>query len=241
MHSARPDLRLDWCSYEAAQYAVEQWHYSRSVPNQKTAKVGVWEAGRFIGCVLYGSSANNNLGKPYGLSGTEACELVRVALSRHATAVSRIVSLSLRFLKRQSPKIRLVVSYADPEQGHHGGIYQAGNWVYAGLTDAADEYIVNGVRMHGRALRSTRSTHRRKALPAQNIMEWARLVLDPRICQVEGSRKHRYLMPLDDAMRAQIAPLARPYPKRAKHPSDAPAVQAGEGGAAPTRTLQEIV
>lgn len=44
-----------------------------------------------------------------------------------------------------------------------------------------------------------------------------------------------YLMPLDDAMREKIAPLAKPYPKRAKkhdagHP---PAV----GGAVPTRAL----
>jgi hypothetical protein len=39
-------------------------------------------------------------------------------------------------------------------------------------------------------------------------------------------------------MRAQIAPLARPYPKRAKHPSDAPGDQPGEGRAALTRTLQ---
>jgi hypothetical protein len=188
---------------------------------------------------VYGSSANNNLGKPYGLTDTGVCELVRVALNHHQTPVSRIVGLSLRFLKRQSPKVRLVVSYADPEQGHHGGIYQAGNWLYAGLTDAADEYVVNGVRMHGRALRSTRSTHRRKSLPSKNIMEWARVVLDPNTHQVDGSRKHRYLMPLDDAMRAQIAPLARPYPKRAKHPSDAPGDQPGEDGAAPIRTLQE--
>jgi hypothetical protein len=28
--------------------------------------------------------------------------------------------------------------------------------------------------------------------------------------------KHRYLMPLDDDMRARILPLAKPYPKRAK-------------------------
>ncbi len=26
--------------------------------------------------------------------------------------------------------------------------------------------------------------------------------------------KHRYLFPLDDAMKAQVAPLAKPYPKR---------------------------
>jgi hypothetical protein len=52
--------------------------------------------------------------------------------------------------------------------------------------------------------------------------------------------KHTYLMPLDDAMRQQIAPLAKPYPKRpcaTSIGSDAPATHAGDGGAIPTVAL----
>lgn len=50
--------------------------------------------------------------------------------------------------------------------------------------------------------------------------------------------KHRYLMPLDDEMRAKIAPLARPYPKRAGSiASDATANHAGKGSATPTPAL----
>lgn len=240
----KPTLRLDWCSHEAAKYACEKWHYSGCVPNQKTVKVGVWENDRFVGCVLFGNGANNHLGKPYGLKDTEVCELVRVALTQHATPVSRIVRIALSFLKRACPKIRLVVSFADPEQGHVGGIYQAGGWVFAGVTTVADEYLVNGTRMHGRALRSTRSTHKLGNLPAQNVMEWARVVLDPHIKRIAGSSKYRYLMPLDDAMRAQIALLAKPYPKRQPTraegvASDTPSFHDGEGGAVPTSALPE--
>ena len=36
----------------------------------------------------------------------------------------------------------------------------------------------------------------------------------PGVKKVKGTSKHRYLMPLDAAMREQIAPLAKPYPKR---------------------------
>ena len=25
-------LKLDWCDYKAAKYAVEHWHYSKSLP-----------------------------------------------------------------------------------------------------------------------------------------------------------------------------------------------------------------
>jgi len=232
-NNTKPELRLDWCSYKAAKYACEHWHYSGCVPNQKTVKVGVWEDSKFIGCVLYGDGANGGMFKPYGLISTQGCELVRVALTDHRTPVSKIVAVSLKFLSQHCPGILLVASFADPEQGHNGGIYQAGNWLYAGMTDPADEYIVNGRRMHGRALRSTRSTHRFKNTSARNIEEWARKVLDPNIKKIQGSSKHRYLYPLTKEMRAKIEPLAKPYPKRASNKGNLPDQGKG-GGAVPT-------
>jgi hypothetical protein len=236
--SSRPELRLDWCTHEAAKYACEKWHYSRCVPNQKTVKVGVWESARFIGCVLFGDGANNHMFQPYGLTAFQGCELVRIALAQHKTPVSRIVRIALAKLREACPGLRLVSSFADPEHGHTGGIYQAGGWLYTGKTEPSDEYIVNGRRMHGRALRSTRSTHRLKNVPAQNIYDWTRKVLDPNVRPVQGSSKYRYLMPLDDDMRAKLLPLAKPYPKRATSlDSEAPANHAGEGGAIPTVAL----
>jgi hypothetical protein len=72
-------LALDWCSFDAAKYAVEHWHYSHAMPAGKLAKVGVWEDGSFIGAVVFGRGANSHLGSPYGLSGLQCSELVRVA------------------------------------------------------------------------------------------------------------------------------------------------------------------
>lgn len=232
-------LRLDWCSYDAAKYAVEHWHYSERMPRTRVVKVGVWEDDRFIGCVLFNRGANNNMAKPYGLTQFQVAELVRVALTKHDTPVSRIVALSLRLLKKQSPDLRLVVSFADPDHGHVGSIYQAGNWVYTGMTTTADEYIVKGVRMHGRALRATRDGRG----SGRNVLEWARKTLDLNASAVSGSSKHRYLMPLDPEMATQIKPLARPYPKRSCVGSvdgNAPASPAGVGGSTPTPTLQDV-
>jgi hypothetical protein len=236
--SPKADLRLDWCSHEAAKYACEHWHYSGCVPNQKTVKVGVWESGRFIGCVLFGDGANQNVGGPYGLPSTSVCELVRVALTSHSAPVTRIVRVALSFLAHHCPDIRLVVSFADPDHGHVGGIYQAGNWFYAGKTSPADEYLVNGVRMHGRALRSTRSTHRFGGMVAENVQDWATKALGAEVVKVDGSSKFRYLMPLDAEMRAKIAPLAKPYPKRERSRENAAALPSAEGGVNPTRSLQ---
>jgi hypothetical protein len=39
--------------------------------------------------------------------------------------------------------------------------------------------------------------------------------ITPDVSAVPMLPKHKYLMPLDDAMRAYCLPLVRPYPKRA--------------------------
>jgi hypothetical protein len=53
--------------------------------------------------------------------------------------------------------------------------------------------------------------------------------------------KYRYLMPLDAAMRAQIAPLAKPYPKKESRglgeTDNAPRTNEETGGARPTNPL----
>jgi len=78
------ELLVDWCSYEAAKYAVMHWHYSRSMPTPPRLTIGAWEDGVFIGVVIFSRGSNNNMLKPYDLEITEGCELTRIAL-RSAT------------------------------------------------------------------------------------------------------------------------------------------------------------
>ena len=231
---SKVDLRLDWCSYEAAKYAVEHWHYSKKMPKARLVKIGVWEDGQFIGAVVFGGGANADLGAPYGLTQFETAELVRVALKEHKNTVSKIVSYSIKMIKKEFSKLRLLVSFADPEHNHAGGIYQAMNWIYIGMTEPADEYIFNGERRHGRGLRMTLASYN---LQGKNTLERAKQ-LDPNAKTLKGSSKYRYLFPLDDAMRKQIEPLRKPYPKRESGEIDN-AVQsnAQTGGASPTDSL----
>lgn len=111
-------LEVNWCGYDAAKYACENFHYSKSVPAGKLVKIGAWEDGKFIGAVLFGRGANKSIGSPYGLSQTECCELVRVALTKHVSFVSEILSKAIKLLRQASPGLRLIVSYADIEQNH---------------------------------------------------------------------------------------------------------------------------
>ena len=200
----KADLRIDWATHAAAKHAVEKWHYSQRLPMPPLVKVGAWEDGKFIGCILFGRGANNAIGREYGLTQLEACELVRIALTDHKAPVSRIASFAIKFLQKQSPGVRLVVSYADAEQGHHGGVYQAMNWLYVGRSMGSAEFFHEGRWKHNREITS-------------GAFGSSRAVSDiSKLPKRKTQGKHKYLMPLDDEMRAQIAPLAKPYPKRVK-------------------------
>lgn len=197
------------------------------MPKSKLAKIGVWENGKFVGVVIYGVGATSDLVKRYGLKPEQGCELVRVALRDHETQVSRILAISFRILKKEFANLRLVVSFADPEQDHHGGIYQAGGWTYAGKSLPDRMYFINGEMVHPRAasiiVKSGKMTRRQIEL-----------------YRVPNAGKHRYLMPLDDEIRQRIEPLRKPYPKRVRSEDSGTAGnQSAGGGANPTRTLQE--
>lgn len=229
--SSRPDLKLDWCSHEAAKYACEKWHYSRQLTPSPHMRVGVWEDARFVGCILFARGASPQLFSPYGLSQIQGTELVRVALVAHFAPVSRILSIAVRILHDACPKLRLIVSFADPAQGHHGGIYQACGWIYTGTTPPTHLYLApSGKLWHSRVC-CERGIKR--------AFGKLRGVPKPSECKrIDSPGKHRYLMPLDDAMRRQVMPLSRPYPKRAESAvSGMSADQAEGGGATPTSAL----
>jgi len=224
---SKADLHIDWATHKAARHACENWHYSGCMPAGKLVKVGAWEDGKFIGVVLFGRGANNRMASAYGLNQDQAGELTRVALTRHVSQVSRIIKLALCFLKSHGGGLRLIVSYADPKQGHHGGIYQAGNWTYSGRSQAQKQLIINGVFTHKRSAHAkygTASPDKIKEKSGARV-EWAPL-----------EWKHIYLMPLDKAMKDQVQSLSKPYPKRVTKANSE--YHSESGGAVPTGTLQ---
>lgn len=202
MSSQLVNLKVDFCNHQAAKYAVEHWHYSKTMPVGKMVKVGVWENGNFIGVVIFARGNSPTLGQSYGLKQEQVCELVRVALTIHKTEVSKIVTIAIKKLKANNPDLRLIVSFADPAENHNGSIYQAMNWVYNGQSEPSWQWLHNGRWKHNREITSGAFG---KGGAIKNYKELPKR-------QTLG--KFRYLMPLDKAMRRQIIPLAKPYPKR---------------------------
>lgn len=210
----KPKLLIDWCSHKAAKFACENWHYSKCIPKSKLAKFGVWENDKFIGSIIYGVGATSSLVQRFGLQHYEGCELVRIALKNHVHEVTKMVSITLSLLKKKFTGLELVVSFADPEKGHEGKIYKAGNWIYSGRTQASDEYIYKGKRWQGRSFRNS----------------YKGMEKHPDVKIVKGSSKHRFLMPLKNRSK---------YICATSKVSLRPSHQMEEGGEIPTVSLQK--
>ena len=190
------------CTLAAARFAVERWHYSRKLPATGFVRYGVWEEGEFIGAVVFGRGSCMNLLRPFGVDTFEGAELIRVALRVHRAPVTQMLSLAIRHLKKTNPGLRILVSYADTAQGHHGGIYQAGSWFYLGEAETTSLRI-HGDVVHPRSVSSRYGT---------SSLSWLRRNVDPRVERVHNPVKYRYAFPLDRRMRRQLSRLALPYP-----------------------------
>lgn len=194
------DLKIDWASFEATKFACKNWHYSHSVPAGKLVKIGVWENKIFKGVVIFSRGANRSIGSPYNLDQTKVCELTRIALTKHYTPVTKIVSIAIKMLKDFCPDIKLIVSYADADQGHKGQIYKAGNWIYTGhiLKDTKDASIViRGKKTHGRTIHNRYGNQKdRLGFLHKNV--------DPTAYAFVTKGKHKFLYVLDEKIRDDI-------------------------------------
>lgn len=230
--NVKPTLKLDWATHKAAKFACENWHYSKRIPVAKLLKIGVWEDSKFIGVLIYGDGILGS-GKTFlGIDKMNVAELVRVALTGHKTEVSKILSISLKFLKAKCPKIQLLVSFADKGQNHHGGIYQASNWMYTGETEPSTLYKHN---------KTGRIYHEKDVSRNGYTTKFGKKSKGPKYSDVtlfKKSRKHRYLYFVDKDLKKEFKRYEKSYPKRDKHSNDATGFQPVEGGAIPTVTLQ---
>lgn len=195
------NFKLAYTTTEAAKYAVEKWHYSRCLPSCGLVKIGVWENEKYIGCIIFSNGACPQIAAPFGLTRFEICELTRIALTKHVNPVSKFLSIAIRMVKKLMPKLKMIVSYADPEQDHHGGIYQATNWIYIGTTKSATHFKNEG----GFSIHSKTLCTGRKGLATK-------LLKEGKITKV-FTYKHKYIYPLEKDLKDIWSKKAQPYPK----------------------------
>lgn len=200
-------MRLALATPQAIRHACKYFHYSGTVPTVSYGYNVYNSEGAWCGVVCFGVGACPNIGTEYGLMQGEVLELTRVALNGKQEATSQAVALALRELHAQNPLVRLVVSYADMDQGHTGTIYQATNWTYTGLRNAGGRaaFLVHGERLHPKTVYSR---------GWRQSIEWLRANIDPQAELIRTKGKHKYLYPMDRKMRRQLRGVEQPYPRK---------------------------
>jgi len=144
-------------------------HYARRIP-QITYAFGLYSSKERLleGIITFGNPCRH-LNNGYGIFGGEievpTQELNRLCVNEGLprNALSFFVAQALVLL----PKPMCLVSYADKNQGHHGYIYQATNWLYTGVSTAQAIFIDKrtGKQVHRRTINSNFGTSDPDKLP----------------------------------------------------------------------------
>lgn len=194
------------------------------MPTPPCACYGAWEDDRFIGAVVFSPGASQHMPRQFRLPPRAVTELTRVALRDHISPVSQIVTQAVDLLRLDSSGLQLLVSFADPAQGHHGGIYQAMNWLYIGQSAPSVNYRDprTGTLYHARVVTKDGWTRQYGARKRGHRMS--------DLVKVEMPGKHRYVLPLNRRIRRQLLKQSQPYPAASERAVEASMVTRSVSG-----------
>ncbi len=181
-----------------------------------------------IGCLVYGYPVGRSAITSVidGLEKDECLELTRLFIhdGYGSNIESYAMGQSFQWIKDNAPNIKMLLSYADPEQMHLGGIYQATNWLYQDCRDIQlmPNYSVSLSNnpynwIHSRTVFSKWGSHNLEHLKTQmgkeNISQFWRKKESP---------KHRYIQVLGQnksekrKLTKRLKHKVSPYPKDAE-------------------------
>lgn len=173
------------CRYALGLYVIENEHLFFSGASEK-----------LIGVMTYGHPVSNraigSITKTQQLGLDNVLELTRlVCLDGYGKNLeSYFIGQSFHWLKQNAPEVKVLISYADPEQTHTGTIYRATNWLYQGcgqtklMPDYSLKLFEDGEWIHSRTV-AAKFGHKAIESLAQKIGHtfWRK----------EETSKHRYI------------------------------------------------
>ena len=189
-----------------AKELLEREHYLKSLPGGTKLAFGAFVGKRLLGALTLGVGSIQGHSLVEEASQGDCITFTRFWLSEAlpSNSESRVIGVVMRALRRHT-SLKFVLSYADPEMGHVGVIYQATGWLYTGLSQATPLYDVgDGRPRHGRTLGHSFGTHSVEYLKRQGVP----------VRLVKRAPKHRYLYAIDPDVKTRISVPVMPYPKK---------------------------
>lgn len=132
------------------------YHYSGVGFKKAILNLGVFRKkdNLLVGCLQWGCSYQEKIKldryvkEP--IAKKDYLELNRFCMadSEGANAESQGISLGVKWIKKNRPDIKLLVSYSGRKEGNYGYIYQATNWEYLGYFTSPGFWSVDGKEKH---------------------------------------------------------------------------------------------
>jgi hypothetical protein len=153
-------------NHQIAKPFIEHWHYEHKVPTGRNLFFGCYVDNSLFAVANYGKGAA--MAREFSVAAFIAKTFPELGLSPddelwHLQRLCRVgekdekgpipLTQFLAFCHRELRKkgVRAVISYSDPANSHHGGIYRAANFRYLGQT-AAEWHVIDkqGIIRHRR-------------------------------------------------------------------------------------------
>lgn len=186
-------------------------HYSRRVVNNSYIHLGVFLNGAMEGVLQFGYAMNpSHAGKVVkGTIQGEYLELNRMYLTDNAprNSESRAISYAIKYIRRASPSVAWIQSFADERCGGLGVVYQAANFYYLG-SHKTTFYALDGETYHEMLLTTHKKSGQRGAYLRANIHRAAKQTL----------RQFRYVYFLKRNWMPRLNMTIKSYPKRDDSP-----------------------
>lgn len=183
---------------EAARQQIIAHHYTHSVSSGKSYYLECGEA-----FVVWSIPANKNLGQFFLAGQAQASPVIVWELSRlwapdgHApNLLTQAISAAVKWIATaETPDF--LVSYADPNAGHTGGVYRAASWLLHGQSEEVRAYrrLTDGQIVARRAFHSGKKCLRKSEIEA---LGYSQLKLPGKFRFVKPiSRRAKRLLNLD--------------------------------------------
>lgn len=189
-----------------ARAIIRDKHYSKKVVNNSYINLGVFAYDDLVGVIQFGYALQPASGRNvvFGTGNREYAEINRMWIHdcMPKNTESRVISYSIKYIKKQYPSIQWIQTFADERCGRNGVVYQACSFDYIGHTTTAF-YELDGEVFHQVSIRKGGGVK-------------ARLFNENKHRSIKKKfKQHRYIKFLDKRAKRRLNPkfVIQAYPK----------------------------
>lgn len=205
--------------FQQARRLIEWGHYTHSLTKGRHS-FGLFRENRLIGAAVYGQPSGRHVAQSFwdGADERNTLELLRLFVM-DGTGKNAETWFMARCHRLLPEEVKCLIAYSAPGVGHHGGCYQAGNWLHLGESMGGQNYYYTDAHGNYVNKRIPWQYGPRNGLP-YGEKESAKIL---GLTRVDEPRKMVYALPLDRRIIKKLRREILPYPKPDQQSSHDPA------------------